>query len=304
MKIESLTKEQEKQVEQYYHKYVDKFYAGQDEFDKEAVERSIKFLYKLSDLDELKEIIYCDGPTEMRQEAGLKDGESFDYNGFGYDAGWTAFYDCMEEVVGVKYDDDMYFGEWKEFIHSGVFATVLYENIAYVCRNPRIVNVNENGDLHCENGVAIEWRDGTREFALNGVFVTEYIVMTPANEIDCDLILKEKNAEVRKEIINKVGIKNVIKSLGAKSIEKRTDQIPRKIKYLMGLVEKEIIVDVEYELLNFDRLDGRYRPYLKMTNPSTGSYHVEGVHPDCKTINEALAWRNGMKEYTPPIVLT
>ena len=38
------------------------------------------------------------------------------------------------------------------------------------------------------------------------------------------------------------------------------------------------------------------QPYLKMVNPSLGTYHIEGVHPDCRTVAEALMWRNGSAE--------
>ena len=41
--------------------------------------------------------------------------------------------------------------------------------------------------------------------------------------------------------------------------------------------------------------------YLKMRNPSTGEYHIEGVHPNCQTVREALAWRNGT-EVEPSII--
>ena len=44
------------------------------------------------------------------------------------------------------------------------------------------------------------------------------------------------------------------------------------------------------------------RPYLKMTNPSIGVFHVEGVHPDCTTVDQALEFRNGTK--VKPTVLT
>ena len=44
--------------------------------------------------------------------------------------------------------------------------------------------------------VAIRWRDGYGEYYLNGVLVTEEIVMTPAEKLSAKLILTEKNAEV------------------------------------------------------------------------------------------------------------
>ena len=95
--------------------------------------------------------------------------------------------------------------------------------------------------------------------------------------------LKEKNAEVRREIVKKIGIENVYKKLPVTIIESS---------------------DV-YDLINIDLQDGRIRPYLKMINPSTGDLHIEGVHPSCTTIHGALAWRNGINgEWIEPETLT
>jgi len=41
-----------------------------------------------------------------------------------------------------------------------------------------------------------------------------------------------------------------------------------------------------------------------MKNPSIDALHIEGVHPDCNTVEKALAWRNGTKIYIKPEVLT
>ena len=83
-----------------------------------------------------------------------------------------------------------------------------------------------------------------------------------------------------KEIVKTIGITKVIKDLDAKLIDKQGN----------------------YELLNLNLRDGCYRPYLKMLNPSIGVWHIEGVHPDCETVEQALNWRNGTNE--KPIVLT
>ena len=59
-----------------------------------------------------------------------------------------------------------------------------------------------------------------------------------------------------------------------------------------------------YELLLLDLGDGRRRPFLKMTNPSTGDYEYQGVPPNCKTVEEAICFRNGLKVYEEPNHLT
>jgi len=106
------------------------------------------------------------------------------------------------------------------------------------------------------------------------VRVSREIAETPAKELDPKLILKEKNAEVRREIVRKVGVERVCEKLGAKCIDRQDT----------------------YELLMLDLGDGRSRPYLKMRNPSIGIYHIEGVHPDCNTVEKALNFRNGRSE--------
>jgi len=52
--------------------------------------------------------------------------------------------------------------------------------------------------------------------------------------------------------------------------------------------------------LNLD--DNRKRPYLKMLNPSIGTYHIEGVPQEINTVEKALNWRN--EDVENPFILT
>ena len=136
--------------------------------------------------------------------------------------------------------------------------------------------------MHCEHGPALGYPDGWLIYALNGVRVSKDLVETPAEKLDAKIILKETNAEIRREIVRKIGIEKVCRNLNAKIIDSFES----------------------YELLELELGDGRTRPYLKMRNPSIQTYHIEGVHPSIKTCKEALAWRNQQKEYAAPDILT
>ena len=137
------------------------------------------------------------------------------------------------------------------------------------------------GQLHCDDGPAVSWPESEQQyFFLNGVHVPRELVELPANEIDPRLLLSERNTEVRREIVRKVGIERLFAGLNAQCVDRVGD----------------------YELLLLDLQDGRIRPYLKMKNPSIGVYHIEGVAPECRTVAEALAWRN--QSDVPPSVLT
>lgn len=146
---------------------------------------------------------------------------------------------------------------------------------------PRPAMKLSGGQLHSEHGPAISWPGSEQEyFFLNGTNVPREIVETPASELDPRRLLKEWNAEVRRELVRKIGIERVCEVLEAQCLDRQGN----------------------YELLLLDLQDGRQRPYLKMKNPSIGVYHIEGVAPECRTVAEALAWRN--QSDVPPSVLT
>jgi len=183
------------------------------------------------------------------------------------------------EAANWVYED--WFEKIKDFLlDSGMFYLCPFTRVAVVCLCPKEMHIDDEGRFHNDRGPAVLWRDGRKEYYLNGVRVDEHIVITPAEKLDPALLLREKNAEVRREIVRKIGIERVVQKLGAKVIDKQGD----------------------YELLLLDLQDGRMRPYLKMRNPSIGTYHLEGVPPGIKTVQEALAWRNGREDQ--PSVLT
>lgn len=104
------------------------------------------------------------------------------------------------------------------------------------------------------------------------------LMHTPSDLLDPTLILKVKNAERRKELVGKIGIERVISKLGGRIIDSWNG----------------------YELLELDIPDMSIRPkYLKMKNPSIGTYHFEGVPPEITACQEALSWRVGGLEWNP-----
>lgn len=162
-----------------------------------------------------------------------------------------------------------------------------YKDVCVISEKPIKINL-KNGRIHCEDDPSILYKDGFSVYGLNGIIVTKEIVETPHDKLDAKLILNEKNVEVRREIIRKIGMERICKDLDTKILDKKT--------YDIGGY---------YELISINIGDDRIRPYLRMTNQSTGSIHIEGVPPEIKTVDNALAWRtyqNG--KYQPPYVMT
>lgn len=165
-----------------------------------------------------------------------------------------------------------------EFLRSGCFITALSKDSAIVVRRPLFTKFNHYMSLHSEDGPAVQWRDGRQAYHLNGVRVPKEVVMTPAGQLDPIFILKVRNAEARMEVVRKIGIDKLITALKGRLIDTWKG----------------------YELIQLSIPDMVIVPlYLKMTNPSTGALHFEGVPPEITSCREALSWRIGGEAWDP-----
>lgn len=85
-------------------------------------------------------------------------------------------------------------------------------------------------------------------------------------------ILKERNAELRRVLIQEIGYDRIARELSSKTLDSWQEYTLLRIAYN---------IDVEPILL------------LKMTCPSTGHIHALRVPPDMRSAREAIRWVNG-----------
>jgi len=312
--IESLTPEQEAATEDYSDKWI-KIGLDTRPCDRAKVESLYPALYEMAGKEVPKKFRWYDSPNAaieaLHEEFGFSKNEILSNFCFGnHDANWLGFYEYWHNEVGLTeeckkvipliefgkeagwylpYDEMIVFIERPEEIHliddNEQLHSFINEKPEYSftfkdgskLENSKRVNTVTT---HRDGGVAIKYRDGFSIYKLNGVVVPEWLAVTPAEEIDPKKLLKIKNVEVRREFVRKLGIERIIRDCGCEVIDTQD----------------------EYELLLFDIGEGNMRPYLKMKNPSIGTYHVEGVHPDCTTVKAALAWRNN--SFVTPRILT
>jgi hypothetical protein len=164
-KIEELTAQQEALIDKIAQEYEDFAHCGDQSIDHLKMIDGIDFIYSLAELKP-PQIVICESPIAMAHDAKLKKGETIDWLGCGYDSGWTAFYEYFKRI-GIKYEDTQEFQKWSDFVSSGVYATVLCENVAFVCPRPKIVKRLVDGSLHCINGPALAWDGDERKKCRN-----------------------------------------------------------------------------------------------------------------------------------------
>ena len=97
-------------------------------------------------------------------------------------------------------------------------------------------------------------------------------VTTPPDKLRTEIILQERNVDIRRELLRKVGLDRVIK------------------------YGKVVNTQGNYKLIDmspiFHGSGIEYAPYLLMQSPSTGMQHLEGVSPQCRTVEQAINWRS------------
>ncbi len=188
---------------------------------------------------------------------------------------WCGWYEYVKSI-GVNFDESKY----DLFINfnSEVHFIIPYKRVCFVSEKPKKINW-QNGRLHKNGGLAIEYPDGYGLYSLNGITVPEYLAITPESQLDIEFFKKERNADVRAEFIRKFGIERMV-NMG-KSIDSYKNYT-NKFWY-----------DSEYELIDMSSIftQHKYAPFLRMKNLTTGIWHMEGIPPECKTIQEALDFR-------------
>ena len=179
------------------------------------------------------------------------------------------FFACWEyfrEVCDIKgYPED-----WDTYVATSNLQLVYpFNNFCVLSNHPEKIS-RKNKRLHCENGMALKYRDGWGLWCLHGVTVPQWLVETPVREIDCRRFAEIKNVEVRREFVWKVGVDRIVQQGCGKVISTQGD----------------------YQLININ-LGGSTGtwPYLKMLNPSIGVWHLEHVTKECCTVQQAINFR-------------
>jgi internalin A len=154
------------------------------------------------------------------------------------------------------------------FEHCGFIFP--FEKFCAVCDRPRHLRFDSENRLHAEGEPAIEFADGWNFYYYHGVELPENYGKVHPNQWQSQWLLTERNAEVRRVLIQGIGYDRIIQELQAKQIDSWQ----------------------EYALLQIDNADVEPICLLKMTCPSTGFIHALRVPPNLTSAREAIGWVN------------
>lgn len=136
--------------------------------------------------------------------------------------GWwgsPSFVSFMVEVCGLELEKDIYerYECYRKLCESANYFWT-NRNFVIVCARPKAINRNDRGQLHNENGLAIEYPDGWGLHCIDGVVVPEKVIMNPES-ITIEEIQKEENLEIQRIMIQRLGVDKYLLAIDADVID-------------------------------------------------------------------------------------
>jgi hypothetical protein len=200
-KIESLTPEQEAQLEVYRDKWLAIGLSTEPLDEAEAI-AAVENLYTEAGHDK-PTITFVDGPSKIGS-GDLWVGQ--------FSAHWLGFYEFFQDNFGLC-------PQIIPLLRVGKScgSVALKEGEAIICRRPTKIAMVD-GKLHCENGPSVQYADGTEVYSWNGTRVPKKWIME-ADTIDPAEILREVDVELRTVGCDIIGWARVASELDRKVLD-------------------------------------------------------------------------------------
>jgi hypothetical protein len=217
--------------------------------------------------------------------------------GLAFNSGWLWIFSFIEKIGFIKNND---FSRYLEFLKKGIWSMLCFDEWCIVTDFPKKIHMDAEKRLHSIDGSSVEWRNGDKNYFINGVSFQRVIwekVIT--DNVDPFEILKIQNQEQRQAALSVIPLQNILKRTKASCISSFTRANPPRRS-------KEYVV--EYQKLNFNNQVKLFEVYggyfnfeenVKIVSyfcPSTGREYFDFVPPHINRASEAMAWKFDVKE--------
>jgi len=194
-------------------------------------------------------------------------------------SGWDAFLSFFRHVVRLDINYAAY-EAWETLsLHSG--PRMVHAEFCIISDRPEVLKVDEQNRPHCIDGPFCRWRDGSELYSVHGTRIPAHIINHP-EKITAQQILAEENAEIRRVMVERVGMERFLSEAGARKIHSHD----------MGDLFSIDIPNDPDEVLRA----------VRVTDPSTGRVYFLRVPPQIERADDAVAWTFGFetaKNYRP-----
>ena len=178
-----------------------------------------------------------------------------------------SFYNYFERIGVVNSDD---FRAYRDFIKSGVWNYITFDNAILICKLPTRVLKDNNDRLHSVQEAAVQWRDHNDDYFIHGVGFDKDLWQR-ARGMDARQILQLDNIEQRFAVLEDFGAERLLSELEAKLID--SSERGNELFRIYGVIPDTPIMMLRY------------------TDPSTRKVYVSFVPPDTTKADEGMAWK-------------
>lgn len=276
--INELTPAQIEQLAVYRDMWI-KIGLRTEAMDFKRASEALKLCYTSRDLPAPSKILYAKGPNDAFKiyKSMKPSGDRSDFmNSMIYgahDSSWLSFYSYFSDVCGL----DLAAVQPMIAFAKEACWTYLDADFAIIQEFPLSIKFDDQNRLHCEDGPAIEYLDGTMVFAWHGTRLdrSRWSWILDKKTLEAKTALKEENLELRRVACEILGWVHILRELKTKVID--ADEDP-----MIGTLLEVNIPDVGKE------------KFLRVLC-GTGREFAIPVPPTVKTALEANAWTYGVE---------
>jgi hypothetical protein len=155
-----------------------------------------------------------------------------------------------------------------------------YENVCWMSERPTVLELDDMGQLHCENGPAVAYSDTYEIYAIHGVRIPSWIINN-SERINARSIEEESNIEIRRIMIERMGHGAYMQETGAEVVD---------VDYV------SIGGGLEGSIMRALLKDKNGLQYLCAHDGSTDRVYYMSVDPNVKTCSDAHESVSGFKD--------
>lgn len=276
--------------------------------DREAVKAALPEVYRgVFNLPPPSRVEFHPNPIAaiqaMQEATGLDASTLFQAAQYGnHDAGRLMYYQYARDVLGLRRETEPVAGLIKLRDVCGWFWC--FEDVFVACDRPTAIHNDANGRDHNPAGPSIEY-EGLSIYSLRGVLVPSDIITNPET-LTPERIERERNAEVRRVMLEQYGFERYLMAGGAKLL----DSDPR----FGDLYQKQVEDDEPLTMLMVTNRspepDGTFKRYALQVHPELRprlGKEPDGTpiygEPQAMTARNAVAstFRMYGKDYLPEV---
>lgn len=128
------------------------------------------------------------------------------------------YVEAARDVFALNLPEFEKYEPWRDCAKHGGFR-VMHQEFCMVCDFPVQIHKDTEHRLHNDSGPSCEWRDGWKLYHIHGVRVPEMVVEHP-EKITVEIIDAERNAEVRRVMIDLYGPSRYFLDAGATIVDR------------------------------------------------------------------------------------